>query len=202
MWGVCQVRENTADAGRPAVFLDRDGTICEEMGYLNHISRLSVFSFAADAIARLNRAGLPVVVVTNQSGVARGIFPESLVAQVQTRIEAELAAGSAHIDAFYYCPHVKEDRCDCRKPLAGMLKRAAREHGLDLGRSVVVGDRYVDVAMAHSVGALAILVKSGFGRGDFEYHSAEWLKQPDAVVEDLAEATDWILTVFAPKASR
>ena len=196
------MREETVGAGRPAVFLDRDGTICEEMGYLNHISRLRVFPFAADAIARLNRAGLPVVVVTNQSGIAQRIFPEALVTQVQKRIEAELSPGGAHIDAFYFCPHVKEDRCDCRKPLPGMLKRAAREHGLDLTRSVVVGDRYVDVAMAHAVGALAILVKSGFGSGDFEYHNAEWPKQPDAVVEDLAEATDWILRVFAPKASR
>jgi len=196
------VLENTSGAARPAVFLDRDGTICEEMGYLNHISRLRVFPFATDAIARLNRAGLPVVVVTNQSGIARRIFPEALVTQVQKRIEAELAAGRAHIDAFYFCPHVKEDRCDCRKPLPGMLKRAARELGLDLARSVVVGDRYVDVAMAHAVGALAILVKSGFGRGDFEYHNAEWPKQPDAVVEDLAEATDWILRVFAPKTTR
>src|SRR5580658_6997150 len=106
---------------RPAVFLDRDGTICEEMGYLNHISRLQIFSFAADAIARLNRAGLPVIVVTNQSGVARRIFPEALIGQVQEKLDAELAAGGARIDAFYYCPHIKDQVCDCRKPLPGMM---------------------------------------------------------------------------------
>jgi D-glycero-D-manno-heptose 1,7-bisphosphate phosphatase len=189
-------------AGRPAVFLDRDGTICEEMGYLNHISRVHVFPFVAGAIARLNRAGLPVVVVTNQSGVARGIFPESLVAEVQSRITAELAAGGAHIDAFYYCPHVKEQGCDCRKPLPGMLVRAAKEHGLDLRRSVVVGDRYVDVTMAHSVGAAGVMVKTGFGRGDFEYHGAKWPRQPDAVVEDLAEAAEWILPRFEARPVR
>jgi D-glycero-D-manno-heptose 1,7-bisphosphate phosphatase len=194
--------DDVAGAARPAVFLDRDGTICEEMGYLNHISRLRVFPFAADAIARLNRAGLPVVVVTNQSGVARRIFPEALIGQVQAKLDAELAAGGAKIDAFYYCPHIKDQSCDCRKPLPGMMTRAAREHGLDLARSVVVGDRYVDVAMAHAVGALGLLVKSGFGRGDLEYHGAEWPRQPDAIVEDLAEATDWILRVFAPKAAR
>jgi D-glycero-D-manno-heptose 1,7-bisphosphate phosphatase len=83
-----------------------------------------------------------------------------------------------------------------------MLERAAREHALDLSRSVVVGDRYVDVALAHAVGALGVLVQSGFGRGDFEYRSAQWPRQPDAVLEDLAEATDWILRVFAPKAAR
>jgi D-glycero-D-manno-heptose 1,7-bisphosphate phosphatase len=83
-----------------------------------------------------------------------------------------------------------------------MLRRAAREHGLDLTRSVVVGDRYVDVAMGHAVGALGLLVKTGFGRGDFEYRNAEWPRQPDAVLEDLAEATDWILRVFGPQATR
>ncbi|MGB6429787.1 MAG: HAD family hydrolase [Candidatus Acidiferrales bacterium] len=194
--------ETTPGSGRPAVFLDRDGTICEEMGYLNHISRLRVFPFAAEAIARLNSAGLPVVVVTNQSGVARGIFPEALVTQVEMRMETELAVGGARIDAFYYCPHVKDQKCDCRKPLPGMLERAAREHGLDLKRSVVVGDRYADVAMAHAVGALGILVKSGYGSGDFEYHGAQWPRQPDAVLEDLAEAAQWILRVFGPKAAR
>jgi D-glycero-D-manno-heptose 1,7-bisphosphate phosphatase len=196
------VREHDDGAGRPAVFLDRDGTICDEVGYLNHISRLRVFPFAADAIARLNRAGLPVVVVTNQSGVARRIFPESLVIEVQSRIEAELASGGAHIDGFYFCPHIKDQQCDCRKPLPGMLMRAAREHDLDLGRSVVVGDRYADVAMAHAAGALGLLVKTGYGRGDFEYHSKEWPRQPDSVVEDLEAATEWILRVFAPRAAR
>jgi D-glycero-D-manno-heptose 1,7-bisphosphate phosphatase len=194
--------DHSADAGRPAVFLDRDGTICDEVGYLNHIARLKVFPFAANAIARLNRAGLPVVVVTNQSGVARRIFPESLVTKVQESIDAELAAGGAHIDAFYYCPHIKDQECDCRKPLPGMLTRAAREHGLDLGRSIVVGDRYADVAMAHSVGGAGVLVKTGYGRGDFEYHHTEWPRPPDAVVEDLAEAVDWILKAAAPKALR
>jgi len=187
---------------RPAVFLDRDGTICEEMGYLNHISRVHVFPFAAAAIARLNRAGLAVVVVTNQSGVARGIFPESLVQQAQARITSELSAGGARIDAFYYCPHVKEQGCDCRKPLPGMLVRAAKEHDLDLRRSVVVGDRYLDVAMAHSAGAAGVMVKTGFGRGDLEYHSAEWPRQPDAVVEDLAEAAEWISRRFAAQATQ
>jgi D-glycero-D-manno-heptose 1,7-bisphosphate phosphatase len=196
------VDDSASGAGRPAVFLDRDGTICDEVGYLNHVSRLRVFPFAADAIARLNRAGLPVVVVTNQSGVARRIFPESLVTEVQARIETELASGGAHIDAFYFCPHVKEQQCDCRKPLPGMLIRAAREHDLDLGRSVVVGDRYADVAMAHAAGALGLLVKTGYGRGDFEYHGKEWPRQPDAAVEDLEEATEWILRVFAPRAMR
>jgi len=189
-------------SGRPAVFLDRDGTICEEMGYLNHISRLNIFPFAAAAITRLNRAGYLVIVITNQSGVARHIFPEALVAEVHKRLTAELAASGARIDGFYYCPHVKADGCKCRKPLPGLLEQAAQEHDLDLASSVVVGDRYADVAMAHAVGASGILVRTGYGRGDLEYHGAEWPRQPDAIAEDLTEAVEWIVKRPARATSR
>ena len=182
-----------AKALRPAVFLDRDGTICEEVGYLNHISRLHVFPFAAAAIARLNRAGLPVIVVTNQSGISRRIFPESLVREVHERISTELSAGGARIDGYYYCSHTKQDDCDCRKPLPGLLERAAREHGLRLDRSFVVGDRYADVELAHGVGGRGILVLTGYGRGEYELHRQEWRRQPDAVSEDLAEAVEVVL---------
>jgi D-glycero-D-manno-heptose 1,7-bisphosphate phosphatase len=187
--------------GRAAVFLDRDGTICEEMGYLNHISRLRIFPFAAAAIARLNLAGYPVIVITNQSGVARHIFPESLVVEVHYRLTAKLSATGARVDGFYYCPHVKADACTCRKPLPGLLARAAEEHGLDLPSSVVVGDRYADVAMAHAVGASGILVKTGYGSGDLEYHHAEWPRQPDAISENLTDAVEWILAHSARVAS-
>ena len=179
--------------GRPAVFLDRDGTICEEMGYLNHISRLQLFPFAAAAIVRLNQAGFPVIVITNQSGVGRRIFPEALVREVHQRLSEQLGAAGASIDDFYYCPHLKEDACVCRKPLPGLLQQAAREHDLDLASSAVVGDRYSDIAMAHAVGAAGILVKTGYGRGDLEYHGALWPRQPDAIVENLTEAAEWLL---------
>lgn len=182
-----------AEALRPAVFLDRDGTICEEMGYLNHVSRFRMFSFAAAAIRRMNERGVPVVVVTNQSGVARGYFPESVVHQVFERMTRELAAGGARVDVSYYCSHSTQDRCSCRKPKPGLLQRAASEHGLDLSRSFVVGDRYADVEMAHRVGAKAVLVLTGYGCGELEWHAAEWPQQPDHVADDLSAATDWIL---------
>ena len=133
-----------AAALRPAVFLDRDGTIAEEVGYLDHISRFHMFPFVAQAIRQLNRANLAVVVVTNQSGVARGYFPESLIGTVHELMTTQLAKEGAHVDALYYCPHKEEDACACRKPKPGMLESAAREHGLDLRRSFVVGDRYGD----------------------------------------------------------
>jgi D-glycero-D-manno-heptose 1,7-bisphosphate phosphatase len=178
---------------RPAVFLDRDGTIADEVGYLNHISRFRMFPFAPSAIARLNNHKLPVIVITNQSGVARGYFPESLVQAVHDRMTRELAAAGARLDAVYYCPHQGKDACDCRKPKPGLLQRAAREHALDLGRSFVVGDRYGDVELARGVGAKAILVRTGYGAGELQWHSAKWSSPPDFVAEDLSAAVDWIL---------
>ena len=178
---------------RPAVFLDRDGTICEEMGYLNHLSRLHIFPFAAKAISRLNKAGLPVIVVTNQSGISRGIFPESLVAQIHARMSEELSAGGARVDGYYHCAHTRQEECTCRKPLPGLLERAAREHGLLLKGSFVIGDRYADVELAHGVGGRGILVLTGYGRGEYELHAQEWPRQPDTVAEDLSAAVDAIL---------
>lgn len=178
---------------RRAVFLDRDGTICEEMGYVNHIDRLRIFPYAAESIRRLNEAQIPVVVITNQSGIARNIFPESLVQQIHKKMIAELASGGAWIDAIYFCPHRKEDACDCRKPNPGLLERAAREHGLDLPASWVVGDRYADVEMAHRAGGRGILVMTGYGRGEYELHRAKWPRQPDAVADTLMDAVRLIV---------
>jgi D-glycero-D-manno-heptose 1,7-bisphosphate phosphatase len=185
--------QDTSRQLRPAVFLDRDGTICEEMGYLNHISRLRMFRQSGPAVRRLNRAGIAVIVVTNQSGVSRGIFPESLIAEVHRRVSKDLAAAGARVDAYYYCAHIGADKCDCRKPLPGLLLRAASEHGLDLERSFMVGDRYGDVELAHAAGGQGLLVLTGYGRGEYELHRDEWPRQPDGVVEDIAEAADFIL---------
>lgn len=178
---------------RRAVFLDRDGTIAEEMGYVNHVDRLQIFPYAAESIRRLNEAEIPVIVVTNQSGVARNIFPESLVHEVHKKMVAELAAAGAWIDAIYFCPHKSEDICECRKPNPGMLERAAREHGLDLAASWVVGDRYADLEMAYAAGARGILVMTGYGRGEYELHRSTWPKQPDVVTENLKDAVRRIL---------
>jgi len=175
------------------VFLDRDGTLCEEVGYLNHISRFRMFPFAAPAVRRLNEAGHPVIVITNQSGVARGYFPEELVHRVHEQMTAELAAAGARVDGVYFCPHSGEENCDCRKPRPGMLERAAREHRLRLEGSFLVGDRYGDVEMAYAVKARSILVLTGYGRGEYEWHRAGWARQPDYVAEDLSVAADIII---------
>lgn len=182
---------------RPAVFLDRDGTIAEEVGYLNHLSRFRIFPFVAAAVCALKEAGLPVVVITNQSGVGRGYFPESLVRAVHEQMNQQLAACSARIDAIYYCPHTAADNCSCRKPKTGMLDRAAQEHSIDLKRSFVVGDRYGDVQLARNVSARSILVRTGYGEGELAWHAAKWPSPPDFVAHDLSDAATWILRQIA-----
>lgn len=152
-----------------------------------------MFYFAAADIGRLNEAGLPVIVVTNQSGVGRGYFPESLVHTVHEIMTQELAAAGARLDAVYYCPHTRADACECRKPKLGMLERAAREHGIDLQRSFVVGDRFGDIELARNAAARSVLVRTGYGEGELAWHAANWPLQPDYVAATLTEAVDWIL---------
>ena len=187
-------------AGRPAVFIDRDGTLAHEVGYVNHVSRFRLYPWAVDSVRLLNHAGVLAVVVTNQAGVARGYFPESLVAEVHALMNAALEAGGARLDGIYYCPHhpsageppYRQD-CACRKPRPGLLHRAARDLDIDLARSWVVGDRDADVALARSVGARACLVKTGYGQGELLWHAPSWPRPPDVVAEHLLEAVERIL---------
>jgi D-glycero-D-manno-heptose 1,7-bisphosphate phosphatase len=163
------------------------------VGYLNHLSRFRLLPGAAVAIRRLNEAALAVIVVTNQSGVARGYFPEQLVRDVHERMKAELLEAGARLDGVYFCPHVSSDQCECRKPKTGMLEQAARELGLDLKESFVVGDRRSDVELAHCAGARSVLVRTGFGEGELAWHAKNWARQPELVAADLPEAVEWIL---------
>lgn len=185
---------------RPAVFLDRDGTINEQMGYINHISRFHLLPGVAAAIRTLNEHRIPVVVVTNQSGLARGYFPEELLVAVHEKMTSLLAGQGAHVDGIYVCPHHPEARmdryrqdCDCRKPRPGLLLRAAREMGLDLAHSFVVGDRWSDLKTAAACGACPVLVLTGYGRGDARYIGPGQDVQPAFVGEDLTEVVQWIL---------
>jgi len=185
---------------RPAIFIDRDGTLSHEVGYVNHVSRFRPFAYAVDAVRLVNRSPFAVVLVTNQAGVARGYFPESLIEEVHASLRETLAAGGATLDGIYYCPHhpsageppYRRD-CDCRKPRPGLLHRAAAELDLDLTRSYVVGDRHGDLQLAWKVGARAVLVKSGYGLGELTYHAPSWSRQPDLVAENLLVAVSLIL---------
>jgi D-glycero-D-manno-heptose 1,7-bisphosphate phosphatase len=153
---------------RAAVFLDRDGTVIEDRHYLGSPDGVRLLPGAAAAIARLNQAGVPVVLVSNQSGIARGFFSEDDFHAVQRRLADLLAAEGARLDAAYHCPHGPDDPapCDCRKPATGLFLRAAREHGLDLARSWFVGDRLRDVQPGVALGGRGILLATeGVGTG-------------------------------------
>jgi len=185
--------------GRPAVFLDRDGTLSHEVGYVNELSRFELYPYSVAAVRALNRAGFLAIVATNQAGVARGYYPESLVHEVHDALRARMSEGGARLDGVYVCMHhpsVGEppyrQECDCRKPRPGMLLRAARELDVELRRSYVIGDREGDLKLAWSVGARAVLVKSGYGRGELRWNAPQWARQPDFVAEHLLEAVERI----------
>ena len=190
-----------------AVFLDRDGTVIEEVGYLNRLDRVAFFPWSVDAIRVLNDAGLLVVVVTNQAGVARGYFDEALVCETHALIDRRLAAGRARVDAYYYCPHHPDGvveslrlACECRKPRPGMMRQAARDLDIDIPGSFVVGDRWLDVEMGRAAGATAVLVRTGYGRN--EERRPEGQAAADYVADNLMDAASWILRRLRAQGSR
>lgn len=183
-----------------AVFLDRDGTVNEEVGYLNDVSKLRLIPGASRAIHRLNKAGFKVILVTNQSGVARGYFPEDLVHEAHARLDQLLKADDARIDAVYYCPHHPTAgnsgftmECDCRKPRTGLIERAVKDHNIDITRSYMVGDKWSDIELGHRAGVRSVLVMSGFAPDDPGNKRPERLEEPDYRAGDLQEAAGWII---------
>ncbi len=179
--------------GKPgAVFLDRDGTINEDVGYLSRLHQFSLIPGAVDGIAKLNREGIPVFLITNQSGVGRGFFSEEFVAEAHRYLRDLLEREGAVLNGIYYCPHSPEKTtCRCRKPLPGMIERAALEHHVDLSRSYIVGDKSTDMALARE-GIKGVLVQTGEGREALK-EMQQSRTQPDHVSEHLGEAVEWIL---------
>ena len=186
---------------KKAVFLDRDGTVNEEVGYMTDLAKLRLIKGAGAAIRRLNETGYTVVLVTNQSGVARGYFPESLVHEANDRLDEMLRSDGARIDAVYYCPHhptagssnLTRD-CDCRKPRTGLIDRAVKDLGIDIRHSYMVGDKWSDVDLGHRAGMRSILVQSGFAADDPGNKRAAQVQEPDFLAHSLAEAADWIIS--------
>ena len=181
---------------RPAVFLDRDGTLIQERGYLDRLDNLRVFPWTPDAIRLLNRAGFATVVITNQSAIGRGIINEPFLREVHNALDAHLALGDARIDAYYFCPHHPDAAegpyrqvCGCRKPAPGMIEQACREMGIDPQRSVMVGDRWLDVACGQAAGTRTVLVRTGPSRHERPPAGVH----ADAILNNLMEAVGWIL---------
>ena len=186
-----------------AVFLDRDGTINEEVGYLDNPDKLKIIPTAYEAIRLINRSCMKAIVVTNQAGIARGFFTEQFVRQTHEIIQGALLQKNASIDKFYYCPHhptegtgIYLQNCYCRKPLPGMLLQAAHDLNIDLKSSYMIGDTYRDMDAAKKAGVKRILVKTGYGREellDVRADVAGAENKPDFVAEDILDAVKWIM---------
>jgi D,D-heptose 1,7-bisphosphate phosphatase len=189
---------------RPAVFLDRDGTMIHETGYLGRFDDLRWFPWTTDAIRLLNRAGFVVCVTTNQGGIGLGLYTEAFVVELHERMATMLDAGNARVDGWFYCPHhpsaiVRELRldCDCRKPRPGMIHQAVQRLGVDPAQSFVVGDKLADVGLATNAGARGILVRTGYGDDVARAHGGE-VPGATYVAADLMAAVGWILAETRP----
>lgn len=183
-----------------AVFLDRDGTICEEVGYLSSPGQIRLIPGAGEAIRLLNENGIKTVVVTNQSGIARGFFSEERLGEIHRELCRQIRAEGAFLDAIYFCPHHPTEGkgpylrpCDCRKPASGLILRAAAELDLDLRRSYCVGDRRADLECGMRVGARGVLVLTGYGKEESSFVGDDPGRRPSSVAADLREAVQWIL---------
>lgn len=185
---------------RPAVFMDRDGTVNEQMGYINHIRRFVILPGSGEAIRRLNEHGFLAIIVSNQSGVARGYFPIELVYEVHDHMKMLLKREGAVLDKIFFCPHYPGGKipeysrlCDCRKPRTGLIEQACRQFAIDMPNSYLIGDRCTDMELAFRSGLKGILVKTGYGLGDLKYVLPDHPYQPFHVAEDLLDAVRWIV---------
>jgi histidinol-phosphate phosphatase family protein len=188
-----------------AIFVDRDGTLIEEVKHLTEIEQIRMIATAVEAIRRANQAGVRTVVITNQSVIARGYLTEEGLKRIHEDLRLRFREGGARLDAFYYCPHHPDQGtgpfvvdCNCRKPKPGMLLQASAEMGLDLHRSVMIGDTLGDVEAGHRAGAKSVLVETGYGaqiaaelgRG---CEAVAPLAYPDYIASDILQAVNWSL---------
>jgi D,D-heptose 1,7-bisphosphate phosphatase len=182
----------------PAVFLDRDGTLVEEAGYIDRLERLRLYPWSLDSVRLLGRGGFQIVIVTNQAGVAHGYYDEAFVRQAHAYLADAVRSAGGDLAGCYHCPHHPEGKvveyrraCECRKPAPGLFVRAARELDLDLARSYAIGDRWRDVQAARAAGATPVMVRTGYGARELDRPGGD--VPPAHVAETLIDATTWIL---------
>jgi D-glycero-D-manno-heptose 1,7-bisphosphate phosphatase len=183
---------------RPAVFLDRDGTLIEERGFIDRLDMVTMYPWTGDALRLLKRAGFAAVVVTNQSAIARGMIDETFLHEVHLTIDAHITAAGGAIDRYYYCPHLPNasvekyrQTCRCRKPGPGLIEQACRDLDLDPARSVTIGDRWRDIGAGFAAGTRTVLVRSGHGAHEVKVPSDG--VRADVILNNLMEAVGWIL---------
>ncbi|MFQ6083893.1 MAG: D-glycero-alpha-D-manno-heptose-1,7-bisphosphate 7-phosphatase [Candidatus Aminicenantia bacterium] len=180
-----------------AVFLDRDGTINEDVGYPSNFEQIKIFPFSFEAIRKINQAGLLAIVITNQSGIGRGLLTEENLKDIHQKMKEVFFQKKAFFDAIYYCPHYynpekSNQECTCRKPLPGMALQAAKKFNIDLSRSYMIGDKVEDIVFGQNIGAKAILVLTGYGKVSLQ-KLKERKVESFYVAENLLEAVNWLL---------
>ncbi len=185
---------------KPAVFIDRDGTINEQLGYINHLSRFVILPGVSEAVRLLNENDWWAIIVSNQGGVARGYYPMGLVDEIHAFLKSSLEKQGATIDGIFFCPHHPAGvlpeynaECDCRKPRTGLIDKARQVFDIDMSSSYVVGDRHVDIELASRLNLKGVLVKTGYGLGEMEYIIPQKRLKPHHVAKDLLDAVKWIL---------
>jgi histidinol-phosphate phosphatase family protein len=173
---------------QPAVFLDRDGTLVEDVGYLSDLNDLRLFPSAADAVRLLKNSGFLIIVVTNQSGIGRGIYGEDAMHAINSEIQRNVGGA---IDAFYFCPHLPDAGCRCRKPGLGMIEAASADFPIDLQSSWMIGDKSIDIETGKEMGARTALVLTGYGR----QHEATLIRSPELISEHVGAAAEEIVKI-------
>lgn len=180
--------------------MDRDGTINEQMGYINHLSRFKVLPGVVQALQLLHKNHFLAIILSNQSGVARGYYPIDLVHEVHDHLKQYLMERDARIDGIFFCPHYPTGpvaeyahTCDCRKPKTGLIEQALEAFEIDMSRSYMVGDRWTDLELAERADLKSVLVKTGYGLGDIQYILPNKSIKPDHIAEDLFDAVQWIV---------
>ena len=187
------IARHRSHALRPAWFLDRDGTLVPDVGYTSDPDDVELFPGVAQALRTIAAAGYVLVVISNQAGVGRGLFDLTRAHEVMGRMRELLRREGVELDAIYLCPHRPDEGCACRKPGTALLERAADDLRLSLRDSVMVGDKWIDVAAGHRVGAMGVLVRTGYGREE-ESRFGEGERKPDAVCDDLKQVAAWMLS--------
>ncbi len=174
---------------KSAVFIDRDGTICEDVDYLSRPDELKIFPFASEALRLLNENDFLAILITNQSGIARGFFDENALGKIHEKLSSELAKQNAKLDAIYFCPHNSVDNCICRKPKTGMIEQATKDFSIDLENSWMIGDKAIDVETGFNAGTKTALVLTGYGQKEV----GKLIRKADITAENLLHAAKEII---------
>ena len=176
-----------------AVFVDRDGTINVDVHYLSKVRDLKFYPGVKDGLRALNNAGFKIIIITNQSGIARGLFTEKKLAQIHNRLVREIIAAGGRVDGIYYCPHHPDDGCRCRKPGTLMFEKAVKEHRVDAKKSFVIGDTMLDVGAGHRIGCRTVLVPEEGHEKDVMKKMKKSRIKPDYIAGNFSDGVGWVL---------